>query len=62
MGIQMKQKKLADTFMMILNWKKPFDLHNLYKNISALQGFIHILFQFHYFRTHFFGTLATHVP
>ena len=35
-GIQMKQKVLTKTFMMILNWKRPFDLHSLYKNISAL--------------------------
>ena len=25
---------------MISNWKKPFDLHELYKNTSALQGLI----------------------
>ena len=34
----MKQKHLTKTFMMISNWKKIFDLHDLYKHISALQG------------------------
>ena len=27
----MKQKELYNTFMMILNWKKPFGLQGLYK-------------------------------
>ena len=35
----MNQKELSKTFIMILNWKKPFGLHGLYKNISALYGF-----------------------
>ena len=35
-GIQMKRRELTKTFLMILNWKKPFGLHSLYKNISAL--------------------------
>ena len=30
-GIQTKQKELAKTFMMILNWEKPSGLHGLYK-------------------------------
>ena len=34
----MKREELTKTFMMISNWKKPFALHGLYKNISALQG------------------------
>ena len=29
-------KKLAKTILMILNWKKHFDLHGLYKNNSEL--------------------------
>ena len=34
----MKQKELTQTFMMILNWKKPFGLHDLYKKyFSALR-------------------------
>ena len=32
----MKQKELTKTFMMISNQEKTFDLHGLYKNISAL--------------------------
>ena len=37
--ILMKQKELTKTLMMILNWKKPFAFHVLYKNISVvLQG------------------------
>ena len=35
-GIQMKQKELTKTFMMISNWIKTFCLHGLYKNNSAL--------------------------
>ena len=35
MGIQMKQKELTNTFMMISNWKKMFGLHGLYKDISS---------------------------
>ena len=34
----MNQKDLIKTFMMISNWKNPFDLRGVYKNISALQG------------------------
>ena len=32
----MKRKELTKKFMMISNWKKPFDSYGLYKNISAL--------------------------
>ena len=32
-----KQKELTEPFMMISNWKKPFDPHGLYKNTLALQ-------------------------
>ena len=32
----MKQRELTKTFMIILNWKKPFSLHGLYLIISAL--------------------------
>ena len=32
----MNQKELTKTFMMILNWKKPFDLRGLYEIILAL--------------------------
>ena len=35
-GIQMKRKELTKSFMMIQNWKKPFGLHGLNRNISAL--------------------------
>ena len=35
-GIQMKRKQQAKTFVMISNWKTPFGLHGLYTNISAL--------------------------
>ena len=38
MGIQMKQKVLTKTFMMILNWKKPFDLYSLYKLFQHYKG------------------------
>ena len=31
-------KGITKTFMMISNWKKKFGPHDLYKNISALQG------------------------
>ena len=34
----MNQKELTKTFMMILNWIKPFGLQGLYKKNSALQG------------------------
>ena len=34
--IQMNWKGLTQTFMIISNLKKPFGLHGLYKNISAL--------------------------
>ena len=37
-GIQIKREELTKTFMMIYNWKKPFGLHGLFKNISALKG------------------------
>ena len=30
-GIQMKQKELTKTFMMISNWRKLFGLHRLYR-------------------------------
>ena len=32
------QKELTVTFMMISNLNKPFGLHDLYKNNSALYG------------------------
>ena len=32
----MNRKELAKTFMMISNWKTPFDLHGFYVNILAL--------------------------
>ena len=32
----MNQKEVTETFMMISDWEKPFDLHGLYTNISAL--------------------------
>ena len=32
----MNQKELTETFMMISNWLKPFDLHDLYKITSVL--------------------------
>ena len=34
----MNQKELNKTFMMISNFKKPFDFHDSYKINSALQG------------------------
>ena len=34
----MNQKELTKTFMMISNLKKPFGLHGLYENNSALKG------------------------
>ena len=33
----MKSKEQTKTFMMISNWKEPFGLHGLYKNMSVLQ-------------------------
>ena len=36
LGIQMKQKGLTKTFIMVQIEKKNFVLHGLYKNISAL--------------------------
>ena len=33
MGIQMNQKELTKTSMMISEWNKPFGLHDLYKKI-----------------------------
>ena len=36
-GIQMNQKDLTKTFMMIANWLKPFGLHSLYKNIQRFK-------------------------
>ena len=35
-GIQMMRKELTKTFITISNGKEPFNLHGLYKNISAL--------------------------
>ena len=32
----MNRKELNKTFMMILNYKKPFGLHGLYTNISGV--------------------------
>ena len=37
-GIQMKRKERTETSMMISNCKRPFSLHGLYNNITALQG------------------------
>ena len=37
-GNQMELKKLTKSCMMISNWKKPFGLHGLYKDIAALWG------------------------
>ena len=34
----MNQKELTKTFMMISNWKKHFDFHDLYKNIRQFKG------------------------
>ena len=34
----MSQKELANTFMLISTWEKPFSLIGLNKNKSALQG------------------------
>ena len=36
MGIQMNRKDLTKTFMLILNWNKPFGLRDLYKTNPAL--------------------------
>ena len=41
----MNQKELTKTFMMISNWIKPFGLHGLYKNISALKGLINNMYE-----------------
>ena len=38
MGILMKRKEFTWTFMVISNWKKPFDLHDLYQNIQCYKG------------------------
>ena len=38
MGIQMNQKELTKTFMMLSHWIKLFGLHVLYKNYPALTG------------------------
>ena len=35
-GIQMKREQLTYPFTMISNCNKPFGLHGLFKNISAL--------------------------
>ena len=35
-GIQMNQKELTKTFMIISNWIKPFGRHDLFKKKSAL--------------------------
>ena len=32
----MKRKEITNKFLMILNWKTPFDLQGLYKNNLAL--------------------------
>ena len=37
-GIQMKQKDLTKTFMMISNWKKPFSLHGFYNSALKVDG------------------------
>ena len=34
---------------MILNWKKPFGFHGLYKNISALWGLIDLFFSHQFY-------------
>ena len=35
-GIQTKREELTETFMMTSNWKQPFGLHGIYRNISLL--------------------------
>ena len=40
-GIQMNQKELTKTFVMISNWEKPFGLHGLYKMIQRFKGKCH---------------------
>ena len=35
----MNQKELTETFMMISNWIKPFNLHGLYKIYERLKGY-----------------------
>ena len=37
-GIQMNRKELTNTFMMIFNWKNPFDLCGFYKIIQRCKG------------------------
>ena len=34
----MNQKELTKTFMMISNWKKPFDLQGIYLKIQRFEG------------------------
>ena len=36
-GIQIKQKKLTETFIMMSNWEKRLLFHGLYKHILALR-------------------------
>ena len=36
----MKQKGLTKTFMMISNWKRPFNLHGLCKNCQRSKGYV----------------------
>ena len=34
----MNQKELTQTFMMILNWKKPFDIQGFLSKIEHFNG------------------------
>ena len=37
-GIQLNQEELTETLMLILNWNKPFGLHDLYKIIQRYKS------------------------
>ena len=37
-GIQMNRKELSKSFMMFSHWKKPFDFHDLYKQLQRIRG------------------------
>ena len=60
-GLQMKQKELTKTFMMISNWEKTFGLHGLYnKYFSVVVDDIacqvvtccHVMFKVEFWRSH----------
>ena len=36
--MQMNQKELTKSFLLVSIWEKPFGRHGLYKHISALSG------------------------